>query len=59
MSSLKDTLLGSFNSCKLFYDNYVLASKISNLNKDFNKIRLYFINLLNNVNFFFNNIFKT
>jgi len=59
MSSLKDTLLGSFNSCKLFYDNYVITSKIGNLSKDFNKIRLYFITLLNNVKSFFNNIFKS
>lgn len=53
MSTLKDTLLEAFNSSKLFYDNYISVSKIGNVNKNFNKIRLYYINLLSNVKLFF------
>ena len=58
MSNLKDTLLEAFNSSKLFYDNYVSVSKLNIVNKNFNKIRLYYINLLSNVKLYFYNIFK-
>jgi hypothetical protein len=56
MSTLKDILLETYNSSKLFYDNYISISKIGNVSKNFNKIRLYFINLIKCVKIFFYNI---
>jgi hypothetical protein len=53
MSTLKDILLETYNSSKLFYDNYISISKIGNVSKNFNKIRMYFINLIKCVIIFF------
>ena len=58
MSTIKDILLETYNSSKLFYDNYISISKIGNVSKNFNKIRLYFINLIKCVKIFFLWYFK-
>jgi hypothetical protein len=57
MSQLKTQIQNLYNSSQLFYDSYVANFKNEISIESFNKFRLYFLNITNEVNFIFLKIF--
>ena len=57
MSQLKTQIQNLYNSSQLFYDSYVANFKNEISIESFNKFRLYFLNITNDVNFIFLKIF--
>ena len=57
MSQLKTEIQNLYNSSQLFYESYVANFKNETSIESFNKFRLYFLNLINEVNFIFLKIF--
>jgi hypothetical protein len=53
MSNIKTQIETLFNSCQQFYDLYITNFKIEMNEENFNKFRLYFLNLINEVKFKF------
>ena len=58
MSQLKTEIQNLYNSSQLFYESYVSNFKNETSIESFNKFRLYFLNLINEVNFIFLKIFQ-
>ena len=60
MSQLKTEIQNLYHSSQLFYESYVSNFKNETSIESFNKFRLYFLNIINEVNFiFFKNFLET
>ena len=53
MSNIKTQIETLFNSCQKFYDLYITNFKTEMKEENFNKFRLYFLNIINEVKFKF------
>ena len=60
MSKIKSEIQNIYNSSQLFYEQYISNFKNETSIESFNKFRLYFLNIINEVNFiFFKNFLET
>ena len=53
MSNIKTQIETLLNSCQQFYDLYITNFKTEMKEENFNKFRLYFLNIINEVKFKF------